>query len=103
MQGNFMSTASGFVASALILLAVAVALALAQSSIELDHITVVVSPNAPERAARFHHSIGVHRVTSICLVSPKTYQPIEPLTYLEKRGVLIGEARRWLACGADVR
>jgi len=51
MQGNFMSTASGFVASALIFLAVAVAPALAQSSIELDHITVVVSPNAPERAA----------------------------------------------------
>jgi len=44
-----------------------------------------------KRASRFHHSIGAHRVTSICLVSPKTYQPIEPLAYLEKRGVLIGK------------
>ena len=46
-----MSTASGVVASALILLAVAVTPALARSPIELDQFTVVESPNAPERAA----------------------------------------------------
>lgn len=40
------------------------------------------------RASRFHHALGVHRVTAVRLVSPKTYQPIEPLAYLQKQGVL---------------
>jgi len=49
-----------------------------------------------KRASRFHHSTEVHRVTSICLISPKTYQLIEPLAYLEKQGVLtIKQGDKW--------
>jgi hypothetical protein len=47
------------------------------------------------RAALYHHAIGIQRITSIRLVSPKTYQPIEALTYLQKLnliGVEQGEA-----------
>lgn len=49
------------------------------------------------RAARFHHPLGVHRVTAVRLVSPKTYRPIEPLTYLQKVRVLgVGQGDEWL-------
>jgi len=34
------------------------------------------------------HPIGVKRITSICLIAPKDYQPIEGLEYVEKEGVL---------------
>ena len=49
------------------------------------------------RASRFHHPIGVHRVTAVRLVSPKTYQPIEPLTYLQRLRVLgVQSGDEWL-------
>jgi hypothetical protein len=40
------------------------------------------------RASRFHHPIGVRRVTSVRLIYPKTYRPIEPLSYLNRMHVL---------------
>ncbi|HLJ30699.1 MAG TPA: hypothetical protein VKY85_28600 [Candidatus Angelobacter sp.] len=36
------------------------------------------------RASRFHHPIGVHRVTAVRLIFPKTYRPIEPISYLDR-------------------
>ena len=49
------------------------------------------------RASRYHHPIGAHRVTAIRLVSPKTYQPIEPLVYLQKRHVIgVEQGEEWL-------
>jgi Glyoxalase-like domain len=60
-----MSKAPGVVAHALILLALATAPAAAQSQIELDHVWIMVSPNAPERAvlerAGFRISPDVNR------------------------------------------
>lgn len=49
-------------------------------------------------ALQYGHPIGVHRVTAIRLVSPTTYRPIEPLTYLQKLGVLGVEqqGKEWL-------
>ena len=47
--------------------------------------------NPAEQAARsslYHHPIGVHRMTALRLISPKTYQPIAPLTYLQAQHVL---------------
>jgi hypothetical protein len=49
-----MSKAPGPVALALILLASAAAPATALSGIELDHVWIMVSPNAPERAVLKH-------------------------------------------------
>lgn len=40
------------------------------------------------RASRYQHEIGVHRVTAVRLITPKVYQPIEPLTYVQKQRVL---------------
>ncbi|HLJ91097.1 MAG TPA: hypothetical protein VKZ53_30115 [Candidatus Angelobacter sp.] len=40
------------------------------------------------RASRFDHPLGVHRITATRLLSPKTYQPIEPLLYLSKMHAL---------------
>lgn len=40
------------------------------------------------RAALYHHPIGVRRITAIRLISPKTYQPIAALTYLQKEDLL---------------
>jgi len=40
------------------------------------------------RAALYHHAIGVHRITAVRLVSPKAYQRIVPITYLEERHLL---------------
>ncbi len=49
------------------------------------------------RASRYHHPIGVRRVTAVRLVSPKKYQPIEPLTYLQKLRVLgVEQGDEWL-------
>jgi hypothetical protein len=49
------------------------------------------------RAARFHHSIGVRRLTAVHLVSPKTYQPVESLAYLQKLGLLsVEQGSEWL-------
>jgi Glyoxalase-like domain len=51
-----------------------------------------------KRASRFHHSIGVQRITSVRLISPKTYKPIEALAFLQKHGVLKNESGdEWLA------
>jgi hypothetical protein len=48
------------------------------------------------RAALYHHSIGVHRISAIRLMPPKTYQPIAGLTYLEKQNLLtIGHGDEW--------
>jgi hypothetical protein len=40
------------------------------------------------RAALYHHPIGVRRITAVQLVSPKTYEPIAALTYLQKQSLL---------------
>ncbi len=40
------------------------------------------------RAALYHHPIGAHRITAIQLISPKTYQPIAALTYLQTQRLL---------------
>jgi hypothetical protein len=40
------------------------------------------------RAALYHHAIGVHRITAVRLISPKTYQPMESLTYLQEQHLL---------------
>ena len=48
-------------------------------------------------AARFHHPLGVHRITSVRLVSPKTYQPIESLGYLQKKKIVgLRQGQEWL-------
>lgn len=48
-------------------------------------------------AARFHHPLGVHRITSVRLVSPKTYQPIESLAYLQKQKIVgFRQSEEWL-------
>jgi hypothetical protein len=48
-------------------------------------------------AARFHHPLGVHRITSVRLVSPKTYQPIESLEYLQKEKIVgLRQGQEWL-------
>ncbi|HEY7402487.1 MAG TPA: VOC family protein [Candidatus Angelobacter sp.] len=49
------------------------------------------------QASMYIHPNGVHRVTAMRLLSPKTYQPIEPLTYLEKLKVFdSGQNDEWL-------
>ena len=40
------------------------------------------------RAAKNRQPNGVHQVTSVRLVSPKSYQPIEAITYLQKLDVI---------------
>jgi len=40
------------------------------------------------RASRFHHAIGVDRITAVRLFSPKTYQPTVPLEYLQTQHFL---------------
>ena len=48
-------------------------------------------------AARFHHPLGVHRITSVRLVSPKTYKPIESLEYLLKEKIVgLRQGQEWL-------
>jgi Glyoxalase-like domain len=47
--------------------------------------------NSAEQAARgslYHHPIGARRITAIRLISPKTYQPIASLTYLQEQHLL---------------
>jgi hypothetical protein len=49
------------------------------------------------RASLYHHPIGSRRITSIELVSPKTYQPIEPLKYLQIQHILsLKQGDQWL-------
>jgi len=48
-------------------------------------------------AARFHHALGVHRITSVRLASPKTYQPIAPLSHLQRERILrLDQGEQWL-------
>jgi hypothetical protein len=48
------------------------------------------------QASMYRHANGVRRVTAIRLLSPKTYQPIEPLTYLERLKLLdLGQNEEW--------
>src|SRR5215471_1689334 len=48
-------------------------------------------------AARFHHPLGVHRITSVRLASPKTYQPIAPLSHLRRERILrLDQGEQWL-------
>jgi hypothetical protein len=50
------------------------------------------------RASRFHHPLGVHRITAIRLISPKTYRPIESLSYLNRMHILgLREGEEWTA------
>lgn len=49
------------------------------------------------RASHYHHPIGARRITAIGLVSPKTYQPIAPLRYLEAQHILsLKQDDQWL-------
>src|SRR5215831_13565500 len=48
-------------------------------------------------AAKFHHPLGVRRITSVRLVSPNSYQPIAPLSYLQQQRILsAGHGEQWL-------
>jgi len=48
------------------------------------------------RASRFHHPIGVHRITAVRLTSPKIYRPIASLAYLKKTHALdVQEGEDW--------
>jgi len=48
-------------------------------------------------AAKFHHPLGVHRITSVRLISPKSYQPIAPLSYLQQQRIVnLGKGEQWL-------
>lgn len=48
-------------------------------------------------AAKFQHPLGVHRITSVRLVSPQTYQPIAQLLYLQNQKIVGLEAgKEWL-------
>ena len=48
-------------------------------------------------AAKFHHPLGVHRITSVRLSSPKTYQSIAPLSYLQQQRILsLSQGEQWL-------
>jgi hypothetical protein len=50
-----------------------------------------------KRAAKFHHPIGVRRITAVRLVSPKSYEPIAQLTYLEQQHLLqVKQGDDWL-------
>jgi hypothetical protein len=63
-------------------------------------ISPVSSSDAAEQAKRgalYHHPIGVQQITALRLVSPTTYQPIPPLTWLQKQGVVsLGAGDAWL-------
>jgi hypothetical protein len=56
--------------------------------------------NTGEQAARaslYHHPIGVQQLIAVRLVSPKTYQPIASLKYLQTQHVLsIKQGDQWL-------
>jgi len=53
-----------------------------------------------EQAARgslYHHPNGCRRITAVGLVSPKTYEPIAPLTYLRAQHILgLEQGDQWL-------
>ncbi len=64
----------------------------------MDEATVLkaIKSGSPQ-ASMYRHANGVHRVTAIRLLSPKTYQPIEPLTYLQKLKLVdLGQSEEWL-------
>ena len=48
-------------------------------------------------AAKFHHPLGVHRITSVRLLSPNSYQAIAPLSYLQQQRIVhLGQGEQWL-------
>lgn len=48
-------------------------------------------------AAKFHHPLAVHRITSVRLVSPQTYQPIPQLRYLQNQKIIgLESGKEWL-------
>ncbi len=64
----------------------------------MDEATVLKAINSGSpQSSMYRHANGVHRVTAIRLLSPKTYQPIEPLTYLQKLKLVdLGQNEEWL-------
>jgi hypothetical protein len=49
------------------------------------------------RASRYHHPIGARRITAIRLISPKAYDPITSLKYLQAQHVLsLKQGDQWL-------
>jgi hypothetical protein len=49
------------------------------------------------RASRYHHPIGTRQITAIRLISPKTYEPIAALKYLQSQHVLsVTQGDQWL-------
>jgi hypothetical protein len=64
----------------------------------MDEASVLKAINSGSpQASMYRHVNGVHRVTALRLLSPKTYQPIEPLTYLQKLKLVdLGQSEEWL-------
>ena len=64
----------------------------------MDEAAVLKTINSGSASASiYRHRNGARRVTAIRIVSPKTYEPIEPLVYLEKLKVLnLGQDDGWL-------
>jgi len=49
------------------------------------------------RGSRYRHSLGVHRVSAIRLISPRSYQPIASLGYLRERHLLtLATGDQWI-------
>jgi hypothetical protein len=49
------------------------------------------------RALLYHHAVGARRVTAIELISPKTYQSIAPLKFLQTEHILsLKQGDQWL-------
>jgi hypothetical protein len=50
-----------------------------------------------KRGSLYHHSIGSRRITAVRLISPKTYQPIASLKYLQAQHLLtVHQGDEWL-------
>jgi len=50
-----------------------------------------------KRGALYHHPIGARRLTAIRLTSPKAYEPIAALKYLQGKNLLsVGRGDQWL-------
>jgi Glyoxalase-like domain len=59
--------------------------------------TMADSTEQAARGARYQHPIGVHDITAVQILSPRTYEPIESLEYLKNQGVLmLKQDEQWL-------
>ncbi len=59
--------------------------------------TMADSAEQAARGARYRHPIGVHDITAVRLLSPRAYEPIESLKYLQNQGVLaLRQDEQWV-------